>query len=95
MDCFDGEVSPPQLTITYAEWKEQQKRWLPKYEVTKPLLPIKKVKGKKKNRLQWPEAAWCEENDVTVRPRKKKKAKGQDIAEGKTNKRYYIVSNRW
>lgn len=87
MDCSDGEVSLP-LTITYAEWKEQQKRWLPNYEVTKPLLPVKKAKKKKKSGLQWPQAARSEKNDVAMRLRKKKKAKTQDNAEVKTNKRY-------
>ena len=86
MDCSDREVGLPKLTITYAEWKEQQKKWLPNYEVTKPLAPVKKMKYKKKSRLQWSEATCHVRNDVATRLRKKKKVKSQDIAEVKTNK---------
>ena len=87
MDCSDGEVSLP-LTITYAEWKEQQKRWLPNYEVTKPLLPVKKAKKKKKSGLQWPQAARSEENDGS-RPLNKPSIE-KHVNSPLENRRFYL-----
>ena len=36
------------LSITYTEWKEQQKLWLPVYDFDKQLQPVKKLKRKSK-----------------------------------------------
>ncbi len=78
----DKQSRLPCLSITYDEWKQQKQDSLPVYDPPRTLLPVKKVKRKNRNGMQW-KGNLEEESDGRVRKKRRTKAK-RDV---KINKR--------